>query len=355
MKDDEAYKNLRQTMEANEGFVKAFTKKHPQFYGKPFLDEKEGEAFLEALHKEYKLHPECIDPLVDVRINLGEDIFIAPWENVVIHEVLHYMPAIMHYNEYFEVKYVLEGRCSYYFENKVLHLKKGDLIIVPPKIRQCMVIEEDCRVYNILIRASTFDTVFLNLLNKDDFLADFFSRALYGSPAAYILWHCENNKNLEKLIKRCYFEFYADLPYKNRMVDILLTEMFVELLRYELQTGALPEIPALSLTETVQVVLKYLQNHCSDASLSRAAMLCNYSERQLTRILQAELGCSFTRLRQQIRLNKACALLKNPGLGLKEIAASLGFVNESYFCKVFRKEYMITPMEYREKQMHTYE
>lgn len=341
--------NLGQTLEANIPFFKKFAEKYPQFYNRPLLDEQEGVAFIEALHREFKRHTEVSDPLPNLSLNIPEDIFIAPWQNVVIHKVPTYMPATMHYTDYFELKYVSRGNCTYYTEDKTLPLTKGDIIIVPPKVRQCIVIGESDEVFNILIRSSTFDTAFLNLVNQDDFLAEFFSRALYGSPVDYILWHCGDNRNLENLIHRCFTEFYSDSPYKNRMVDILIMELFVELLRDELTTGVLPEVPSPTAHETIRILMNYLQNHCADASLANVAAICNYSERQLSRIIKEELDCSFTQLRQQIRLKKACALLKNQSLTIKEISKNLGFINESYFCKVFRSEYHLTPMEYREQ------
>lgn len=350
MKNYDAYENLGNVLEENIPFFIEFARKNPQFYGRPLLDEREGAAFVEALHQEYR-RSGITDPLSDITLNIMEDAFIAPRQNVVIYKIPAYMPATMHYTDYFEVKYIRSGTCTYYSEHAKISLTAGDLIIVPPKVRQCMVINDSNQVFNILIRASTFDTAFLNLVNQDDFLAEFFSRALYGIPADYLLWHCGGNDTLHRTVNRCYREFHSKQPYKDRMVDILVMELFVELLRMEITAKTLPEIPSPTAHETIRILIGYLQNHCADASLASVAAICNYSERQLARIIREELDCSFSRLRQQIRLKKACSMLKNPSLKLKDISKSLGFANESYFCKVFREEYHITPMEYREQSL----
>lgn len=175
----------------------------------------------------------------------------------LIHEIPAYMPAVMNYTDYFEVKYIRKGKCVYYTKDSSIELSKGDMIIVPPKVRQCLVVEEEHQAYNIMIRSSTFDTVFLNLVNRDDFLAEFFSEALYGAPTEYVLWHCGEN------------------PVIGDLTD--------------------------------------------------------------------------PQLRQKMRLKKACELLKNPALSLGKIAGSTGFASESYFCRMFKAEYRMTPTEYREK------
>ncbi len=347
---EEVYRNIGRELEKQMPFLKNFARRHPQFYGRPLMEAAEGQAFLDTLHMEYRKQCEVVDPLAEITLNVMEDTFIAPGENVTIHRIPPYIPAIMHYNEYFEIKYVRQGSCTYYTKESKVLLKTGDLIITPPKVEHGMTMEESDEVYNTMIRSTTFDTAFVNLVNQDDFLAEFFSRALYGSPADYILWHCGENQAIEDLVLRCYEEFYSEKPYGIRMVEVLLMELFVELLREEKITGRLPEIPSPDAHEVVRIVINYLQNHCADATLEKAAAICNYSERQMSRILKAELGYSFAQLRQDIRLKKACAMLAHPGVELKELALVLGFGTESYFGKVFRKEYGVTPREYRAKK-----
>ena len=349
MKMKNKKENIIHALELNIPFLKKFAERHPEYYGHPLLDEKEGEAFVEALHQEYRMHRDLKDPLPDIKLNIREDTLIAPGQNVVIHEIPAYMPAVMNYTDYFEVKYIRKGKCVYYTKDSSIELSKGEMIIVPPKVRQCLVVDEEHQAYNIMIRSSTFDTVFLNLVNRDDFLAEFFSEALYGAPTEYVLWHCGENPVIGDLTDRCFREFGSERPYSDRMVEALMTELFIELLREELHSKTLPELSSSGPQDTVHILIKYLQYHCADASLSDAAAVCNYSERQISRILREETGCSFTQLRQKMRLKKACELLKNPALSLGRIAGSTGFASESYFCRMFKAEYRMTPTEYRVK------
>lgn len=50
-----------------------------------------------------------------------------------------------------------------------------------------------------------------------------------------------------------------------------------------------------------------------------------------------------------IRLEESCRLLKESRLSIWEIAAHLQFVHAEYFCYVFRKEFGMTPLQYREQ------
>ena len=46
-------------------------------------------------------------------------------------------------------------------------------------------------------------------------------------------------------------------------------------------------------------------------------------------------------------MNEACYLLANPNLRIDEIAAQLGYVDSSYFTRVFKKHVGMSPRQYR--------
>lgn len=49
------------------------------------------------------------------------------------------------------------------------------------------------------------------------------------------------------------------------------------------------------------------------------------------------------------RLKKAAELLTNKKQTVKEIAYQCGFEDPNYFCKVFKKEYQCSPLEFKNK------
>ena len=56
---------------------------------------------------------------------------------------------------------------------------------------------------------------------------------------------------------------------------------------------------------------------------------------------------SFSAYVTGIRLNRACFLLANSDMPLKELAAEAGFRSSEYFHKVFRDQLLRTPARYR--------
>ena len=84
-------------------------------------------------------------------------------------------------------------------------------------------------------------------------------------------------------------------------------------------------------------------------SLSDLAEHLHLCPRQVSRILQKEYNCSFSQLVHKQRLDTACYLLKQTNLPISEIAAGVGYEFENYFFSQFKKEYGVTPTEYRKK------
>jgi AraC-like DNA-binding protein len=65
-------------------------------------------------------------------------------------------------------------------------------------------------------------------------------------------------------------------------------------------------------------------------------------------ILKMELGMTFTRYINTLRLTEAARLLLDqPGTPIAEIAHSVGYANASYFNRLFKEEYGCTPKAFR--------
>lgn len=77
-----------------------------------------------------------------------------------------------------------------------------------------------------------------------------------------------------------------------------------------------------------------------------ASELC-MSRSQFTRRLSAAAGMPASNFLNRIRLEKACRLLKDTEKPVSTIAYECGFDDTSYFSNLFKKQYMMTPMQYR--------
>nr|WP_279591676.1 response regulator [Paenibacillus sp. F411] len=101
-----------------------------------------------------------------------------------------------------------------------------------------------------------------------------------------------------------------------------------------------------SIIEQVQHhVMEYLGQ---DLSLYDIAERIDLHPVYLSRIYKLETGESITEYVYRLKMEKAAYLLKHSELKIYEIAASLGYQNPQYLSKLFRRQYQMTPQEYRD-------
>lgn len=92
-----------------------------------------------------------------------------------------------------------------------------------------------------------------------------------------------------------------------------------------------------------------LSNLDSDITIPLIAELFHYNELYLGRLFKKETGQSITNYINSQRLNYACRLLTDSNLNVISIANRTGFNNVTYFNRLFKNTYSLSPSAYRNK------
>ncbi|UOK58539.1 AraC family transcriptional regulator [Bacillus sp. OVS6] len=98
----------------------------------------------------------------------------------------------------------------------------------------------------------------------------------------------------------------------------------------------------------MQQIEEYLQQHYQeDINLQDIADRFFLSREYISRKFKQDYQATLTDYLTNIRMEKAKKLLENPYLKIYEVAYGVGYQNEKYFSKVFKKQVGLTPNEYR--------
>lgn len=88
-------------------------------------------------------------------------------------------------------------------------------------------------------------------------------------------------------------------------------------------------------------------NYLYQLRLSDVAEIFHYNEKYIGRVFKRETGYSFSQYVNALRLNRAKNLLRTTVSDIIEVALSSGFDNVSYFNRLFKVQFGVTPSEYR--------
>lgn len=92
---------------------------------------------------------------------------------------------------------------------------------------------------------------------------------------------------------------------------------------------------------------KYIKENTEKASLDELAVLLGYSSVYTGKLVKALTGNTFKKLLQSARLDIAARMLRSPNKKIGEIIFECGYENESFFRRIFKKEFGMTPLNYR--------
>lgn len=82
-------------------------------------------------------------------------------------------------------------------------------------------------------------------------------------------------------------------------------------------------------------------------TLQEAAETVFVSPQHLSLLFKRETGLSYSEYLTRLRLDRACRLLDNPDLSIREIAEMSGFSDPDYFSRFFKQNMGMRPGEYR--------
>ena len=102
-------------------------------------------------------------------------------------------------------------------------------------------------------------------------------------------------------------------------------------------------------THRLRQVLQHIeQNYGSRIALPAAAAMAGLSKPQFHTVFKKATGMTLVNYVTQVRLTRAVRLLRETDRTIAEIALEVGFSDQSYFDRRFRRHFGRTPRQYRE-------
>lgn len=207
-----------------------------------------------------------------------------------------------HLHSYIEVMYVLSGEVINHIEDKKFTYHAGDCVIMNRNIQHKEI--------------GDFQIVLLAL--QEGFISNLISEESSCNPGSV----------------------YMTKGYIQKFFSILCDPE-----KYNIKANS----STLSKQNYIFKKIKHiLEAKHGKISRNEVAQLLHYNEEYLNRIVKQVTGKTFSHFRQSIVLQEAKRLLSDTDLSIAKIMETLELSNKSSFYQLFKKEFGVTPSEYRQ-------
>ena len=231
-------------------------------------------------------------------------------------------------NSYVLLQYTLSGKGIFRTDNQTYPQQAGDLFLVQIPGDSEYALPADSEYWNVLYLE--FSTECLPLL-------------YHIHQACGPAFHLGSACTLPEQMKHLYVDAVS-----NQLESVFDNSKAAYAFLLDL-TGYALEHP-MSSSPRVTQAKNYLDANYFNAGLNldEVADAVGLSKYHLCREFNHLYGISPGKYLANLRIQKACALLlQNRQHTMAEIASMVGFSNDNYFCKVFRKTFGTTPTQYR--------
>ncbi|MGG1517857.1 AraC family transcriptional regulator [Paenibacillus oryzisoli] len=154
----------------------------------------------------------------------------------------------------------------------------------------------------------------------------------------------------EQEIRECFNQLFdANQRYYSKPLQ--MTSALYAFLALVLETARKEPSPALngSMKDAyVAQVISFLQNnYMRTMTIEEMAHSLGLNRKYMAGLFKAVTGTPPQQYLGELRLRKACELLTDTSLSIKEIAYSVGYLNQLHFTRMFKRAYGVAPSEYR--------
>ncbi|WP_259013961.1 AraC family transcriptional regulator [Emticicia fluvialis] len=161
-------------------------------------------------------------------------------------------------------------------------------------------------------------------------------------------FHFTNDIAIQQILQRLVFIFTEQHPSKDIFADLMIQELIIRIVQTETRVLYSKNAARLASDNRIAHVINYIKENIREQiQVEQLCKLACMSESNFYRVFKEEMGISPIEFIIEERIKLASSLLKNPEFRIKDVYFESGFNSLSYFNRIFKKKYKVSPSEYK--------
>lgn len=258
---------------------------------------------------------------------------------------IHFPP---HSHDYVEMVYMCSGSTVHTVNGQRVELRAGELLLLSQTaVQEIERAGEGDVAVNFIVLPQFFTHTLSAIGEEETPLRRFLVDCLCGevSGVGFLHFRVSEVRQVQNLVENLILTLLGESNAKRKLSQMTMSVLFMELLNHTEMLDYPENDDAIAVR-----VLRYIDREYECGSLSEAAGELHYDVAWLSRQIKRQTGKTFTQLMQEKRLAQAAFLLKNTDRRIDDIAIAVGYENSSFFHRIFKSEYGVSPKHFRDAE-----
>ena len=257
-------------------------------------------------------------------------------------------PVPRHGHDFLEFSFITRGQMTHQIDGQHEILSAGDYFLVDYGTEHAysQVGQETLEVVNLLFYPEFLERTLSGSRRFEDVVNSYLLRFRYEtlrSSATGKAFH-DSDGRIRSIVESLITEYDSKAPGYIAYSRCLLVELLILTMR---KIGSDDDRQILS--EPVKKIMGHIRAHyAEDIHLGELAQQYHYALSSLSKKFSEEVGMSFSRYLQRIRVEQSCRLLESTDLRISEIAPKVGYDNVKFFNQIFKNTLGISPRQFRQ-------
>jgi AraC-like DNA-binding protein/mannose-6-phosphate isomerase-like protein (cupin superfamily) len=240
----------------------------------------------------------------------------------------------VHWHDYYELGFVLDGQASHVVNGNVWELSPGSAFLLSPAD------------FHAIESSGSRPLVMVNAVLHPDLVGRTLESVRSGDLR--LPWSVPHLPAVGADLTRVRAELLARRPGWDVVVEAVLTAAVVELARTRDDDDTPEAADGPTASAHVRRAVRYVEQHFREPlTLAQVAAVAHLSPHWFSEQFRRATGDTFQSYLKRRRLQFARALLDSTGLGVTEVSQAAGFNDLSYFGRAYREQYGVPPSEGR--------